>query len=212
MRRIIAHILTSIIAFVILCLQLSKTTSVALLLWFSPQLVAICMIIILLIFNLKNKPVQIKDSLMVFCVALISTNFCVVVSLFGNVLPLHQNVPLINIQAAGAFLNILSMPFYIWALFSLGRGFTILPEANSLSMSGIYKISRHPLYLTYIFWCITQIMIYQTWTILAFSVIQIVLYYFRARCEEEVLVDAFPQYEEYMKRVMWLGARIIAKL
>ncbi|MDR1131005.1 MAG: isoprenylcysteine carboxylmethyltransferase family protein [Oscillospiraceae bacterium] len=207
MKRVIAHVITSVIALVILCLQLSKTASMALFLWFAPNAISVGTIVVLLLLNLKHKPVQIKDTFIVFCAAMLSTNFCVIISLFGNLFPLYQDAPLSNLQATGAFLNMLSMPFYVWAVLSLGRGFTILPEAHRLSARGIYKISRHPIYLTYVFWCITQNMIYQTGSVIVFSVIQIVLYGFRARCEEKVLSDTFPEYDGYLKRVMWLGTR-----
>jgi len=143
MKRIIAHILTSIIALVILFRQLNRTSSIALFLWFAPNMIAICVVIVLLLLNLKNKPVQIKDTFIIFCAAVISTNFCVLISLFGKAFPIYSDVPLPNFQAAGTFINILSMPFYIWAVLSLGRGFTVLPEANILSLNGIYKISGH---------------------------------------------------------------------
>ena len=212
MKRIVAHLLTSIIAIIILCLQLSKTTSAAMLLWYTPNVISVCVVAALLLLNLKNKPKQIKDTFVVFSAAMVSTNFCVIVSLFGNLLPLYQTTPFANIQATGAFLNMLSMPFYLWAIISLGKGLTILPEAHTLSLGGIYKISRHPIYLVYVFWCITQNMIYQTWTVLAFSGIQIALFLYRARCEEKVLADTFPQYKDYIKQVMWLGTRKFVKL
>ncbi|MDR2357388.1 MAG: DUF1295 domain-containing protein [Oscillospiraceae bacterium] len=142
-----------------------------------------------------------------FFIAVVSTNFNVIVAQFGDALPIFSESGQKDLAAAGALLNLLSMPFYICAVLTLGRGFSILPEANILRVRGIFKFSRHPLYLTYMFWAATQILIYQTWSIIIFSAIQISLYVIRAKSEENLLERTFPEYSEYKRSVMWFGRR-----
>ena len=207
MKRAIAHILTAGIALGILYVRLRAAGTIVLLLWYAPNMIAVVSVIALSLLNLRNKPVCADETLPIFFAAVLSTNFCVFISLFGGYYPMYRIAPLAGLQIAGNLLNLLSMPFYLWALFSLGQSFAILPESHTLRMTGVYQISRHPLYLTYMLWCLTQNLIYQTWTVLAFSFIQIALYRFRAKREEQILSDTFPEYSAYQKKVLWLGAR-----
>ncbi len=207
MKRAIAHILTATITLVILCLRLKAATSFVLLMWYTPTIIAQSSVIVLLLVNLKYKPVHSNEKLTVFFAALLSTNFPVLISLLGLLYPQYQAIPISGLQIAGSLLNLLSMPLYSWALLNLGQNLAILPEAYTLRVNGAYRFSRHPLYLIYIFWCVTQCMIFQTWSTLVFSIPQTTLYLFRAKQEEKVLSDVFPEYLEYRKKVMWLGAR-----
>jgi protein-S-isoprenylcysteine O-methyltransferase Ste14 len=177
------------------------------LLWYVPAILSTCVVVVLLLLNLRKKPAKSTESLPIFIVSLISTNFNVIIAQFGNALPIISHEKQIDLVAAGGCANLLSMPFYIFAVLSLGRGLAILPEANVLRMSGVYKFSRHPLYLTYVVWAITQILIYQTWTVIGFSVIQILLLIIRANREETLLEQSFPAYLDYRRKVMWLGIR-----
>jgi len=207
MKRAIAHILASVIALGILFIQMTPFTSVYMCLWYAPNIIASFSVMSLLLLNLKYSPLRSDESLIVFCVALVSTNFSVFISLFGGFLPLYRQAPLISLQIAGSLIYILSTPFYLWATFSLGRSLTILPEAHALRVTGIYRISRHPVYLIHIIWCVAQNLIFQTWAVFLLSLPQVALYWFRARREERVMSETFPEYLEYKKRVMWVGAR-----
>ena len=207
MKRGIAHILTAAIALGLLYFRLKAATNAFLLLWYAPNLVAVSSVILLSLLNLRNRPAHADEGLPVFFAALLSTNFCVLISMFGSLFPMYRSAPLAGLQIAGDLLNLLSMPFYLWALYSLGQAFAILPETHALRTAGVYQISRHPLYLTYTLWCVTQNLIYQTWSVLVFSFIQIALYRFRAGREEKILAETFPEYPDYQKKVMWLGSR-----
>ena len=207
MKRAVAHILTAAIAVCILYVRLKAATNAFLLLWYGPNLIALASVVVLSLLNLRNRPARSDEGLPVFFAAVLSTNFCVLISLFGGLLPMYRIAPQAGLQIAGDLLNLLSMPFYLWALFTLGRSFAILPETHALRTDGVYRISRHPLYLTYIFWGVTQNLIYQTWSVFVFSLVQIALYRFRAGREEKILAEAFPEYLDYRKKVMWLGKR-----
>ena len=206
MKRAIAHILASVIALGVLVSQMTSFKSVYVFLWYAPNIIATLSVITLLLLNLRYTPLRGDESLVVFCAAVVSTNFSVFISSFGGFIPMYRLAPLTGLQVAGSLVYMLSAPFYLWATFSLGRGLTILPEAHTLRVSGVYKISRHPIYLTHIIWCIAQNLIFQTWAVLILSLPQVALYLYRARREERVMSETFPEYLDYMKRVMWLGA------
>ena len=207
MKRTVAHLASALVSLGILTLRLKAAMDSPFLLWYVPNLASSCAIVAFLLLSLRNRPLHADEKPIVFFAALLSTNFVVLVSLFGELFPIYRTAPLVWLRTAGKLLNMLSMPFFLWTLFSLGRGFAILPEAHVLRTDGVYRISRHPLYLTYTFWCATQNMIYQTWSALAFSLIQAALFRYRAQCEEKVLSEAFPEYADYRKRVRWLGTR-----
>ena len=207
MKRIVAHGITAFATFCVLCVRLRASTSLFLLLWHVPSLITQCSVFVLLLLNLRNKPLHVEEKRSVFFAALLSSNFSVFVSLFGGLFPFYGTAPIADLQIAGNIVNLLSMPFYLWALLTLGKGLAVLPEACVLRTGGVYQISRHPLYLTYILWCLTQILIFQTVSVLIFSLCQITLYRFRAIYEEKVLADTFPEYTDYKNKVMWLGAR-----
>ena len=207
MKRAAAHILTAAIAICILSIRLKAAANALLLLWYAPNFIAVASAVVLSLLNLRDKPVRADEKITVFFAAMLSTNFCVLISLFGGFFPMYRMTPLAGLQIAGDLLNLLSMPFYLWALFTLGQAFAILPETHALRTEGVYRISRHPLYLTYIFWGVTQNLIYQTWSVFVFSLVQIALYRFRAGREEKILAEAFPEYLDYRKKVMWLGKR-----
>jgi protein-S-isoprenylcysteine O-methyltransferase Ste14 len=97
------------------------------------------------------------------------------------------------ITTAGAFSCVAALSW-------LGRSFSILPEARKLVTKGPYRFLRHPLYAAEIV-SILGVMLQFSQpqaAILAFAIIagQIA----RMGYEERVLLAAFPEYADYMKR------------
>ncbi|MBS0472180.1 MAG: isoprenylcysteine carboxylmethyltransferase family protein [Proteobacteria bacterium] len=85
----------------------------------------------------------------------------------------------------------------IAVLVSLGRGFSILPEARQFTSSGPYRHIRHPLYLTEIVATIGIAMHYaQPWAALI-ALACVALQFERMRHEEAVMRAAFPDYAGY---------------
>lgn len=88
----------------------------------------------------------------------------------------------------------------LYALYALGRSFSILPEARELRTDGPYGLVRHPVYafeeLT-IFGMMLQHA--QPWSLLLFLV-QFSLQLMRIHFEEQVLSAHFPEYGRYAAR------------
>jgi protein-S-isoprenylcysteine O-methyltransferase Ste14 len=92
---------------------------------------------------------------------------------------------------------ILGHAVVFWALLTLRRSFSIFPEARALIRTGPYALVRHPLYATYV-------LIYAMFLLPRLSVLAVVVTVlgigcelWRARDEEAVLNEAFPDYSEY---------------
>ena len=73
---------------------------------------------------------------------------------------------------------------------------------HSLVTGGIYSIVRHPLYASLIWMFYGASFVYANWIgFLLNTFIFIPMMYYRARQEEALLVDRFPEYEDYQSRV-----------
>ena len=154
-----------------------------------------------LIHSFFQKAKDIDDSNLTTLISVFGTNLSIFVGLFINLQTANPNSDLLFL---GMVLSLAIFPFYFVGLITLGCNLTILPEANSLNMKGIYSISRHPLYLCYIIWYILQNLMCQTWIIVLVSIIQIALQILRAKYEEKILEKNFPQYKEYKETVSFL--------
>ena len=95
----------------------------------------------------------------------------------------------------------LSYALIIWALLTLKRSFSVMPEARRLITHGPYGHIRHPLYagyfVSYICFALPRISI---WAILIGG-IGISCEVWRALREEQLLRSSFPEYDDYARRV-----------
>jgi protein-S-isoprenylcysteine O-methyltransferase Ste14 len=89
----------------------------------------------------------------------------------------------------------------IYCLAVLGRSFSIVAQARKLVTNGPYSIVRHPLYLAEGVTTIGIIIMHWSGAAVALGIVQIALQFWRMSFEEQVLRDAFPEYEEYADRV-----------
>jgi protein-S-isoprenylcysteine O-methyltransferase Ste14 len=83
------------------------------------------------------------------------------------------------------------------ALCSLGRSFAIFPQARHFIKTGVYRWSRHPLYLmetVATFGLALQFV--QPWGLLV-AVLNLGLQFPRMKMEERVMIAAFPGYAAY---------------
>jgi protein-S-isoprenylcysteine O-methyltransferase Ste14 len=82
----------------------------------------------------------------------------------------------------------------------LGKSFSIMPEARNLVTGGPYAYARHPLYAVEMVTLLgTAIQFAQPWaTLLAAGVVA--LQVTRSLFEEQVLAEAYPEYETYRRR------------
>lgn len=208
MKRNIAHMITVLLTSCILVCHVWRVHSLAHLVWYALDISANVIVIFLLLKNLDQAPKKMDQSFAAFMVAVLSTNLSVFVPMIGGYGPYSDIALLKQIAAA---INLATMPWYLFSILSLGKGLTILPEANTLKVTKAYQYSRHPLYLTYIVWKVTQNLVFQSWSVLLISVLQIALIVIRARNEEKVLLDTFCEYAEYKQQVGWLGRRTMKK-
>ena len=63
-------------------------------------------------------------------------------------------------------------PFIIYSLLTLKEKFTILPEAHSLVKTGPYKYFRHPLYLSYIIFLTSSMLMFNSWKVYITGIMQ----------------------------------------
>ncbi|CAN2535935.1 hypothetical+protein [Methylocapsa aurea] len=88
----------------------------------------------------------------------------------------------------------------IAGIISLGRCFSILPQARALVTNGPYRLVRHPLYAGEILALIGIMFRYQQPTALFLTLLSIAAQLPRMYFEERVLEEAFPSYRDYAKR------------
>lgn len=169
-----------------------------------PYIVSYSAVFILLLITFFKKPKDIDESFLAFILSLLGTNFAIIIVLFGGYFPIAANLNQ-SVALFGKILQMITIPAYLIAIFSLGKSFAILPEAHEIKLKGLYKYFRHPVYLIYIFWFIIQNLFFQTYSMIFLSIIQIIIVILRAKYEEKVLLKNFKEYKKYIKNVGWLG-------
>lgn len=100
---------------------------------------------------------------------------------------------------AGVFL-IGGMGYAIWALSTLGRCLSMMPEVRGLVTSGPYARVRHPLYLGEMIATLGVLIPILSPRNVAIFVVFCGLQLWRSRYEEAALSSAFPEYAEYRRR------------
>ncbi len=112
-------------------------------------------------------------------------------------LPRGPELPALDV--ASAVILVFSEVLMLYTLLTLGRSFSLIPQARKLVTSGPYAIVRHPLYLVEEA-AITGVLLQYTWfAALPFLVLHISVQIRRIQLEEEVLRRTFPQYATYAR-------------
>ena len=124
-------------------------------------------------------------------------------------LPLEQT-PEIHAAtlAAGALLYFPGLTIVLWGRLALGKMYFVstsqgaqLFAGHELVTSGPYAVVRHPMYLGLILAALGGLLIYQTWTMVVFSLLAPFVL-LRTRREESVLAVTFgKQWQDYCSRV-----------
>jgi protein-S-isoprenylcysteine O-methyltransferase Ste14 len=86
----------------------------------------------------------------------------------------------------------------------LGMNRTPFPEpkpGSQLVTTGIYARVRHPLYASVIALGFGWALLWRSGPVLALAGAQAVFFYAKARCEERLLRERFPEYASYARRV-----------
>jgi len=84
-------------------------------------------------------------------------------------------------------------------LLTLRKAFTIMSEARVLVRRGIFSLVRHPLYTGQAVTFFGYLMFHLYWYTFVFYILFILGQYYRARIEENKLMNAFPEYASYMQ-------------
>lgn len=177
------------------------------LLWALPVIIVSLLDIYFLTRSLLRAPKNIDTRFSTFIISLGATfGFSLVAVLIADselVLPYIQ-----VIKQVGRFFSLMPYPFVLWSLLCLKDCLTVVPEAHSVIAHGIYKYSRHPLYVCYIVWAIANVMMFPKISMLMASIAQILFLLVRLRREENLLLETFPEYQKYYKSTGLLGNNI----
>lgn len=109
------------------------------------------------------------------------------------------------IRRLGTGLLLLGVLVLAWGVRSLGRSLTPgtepLPDAE-LVTGGAYNYVRHPIYAGLVLALAGYTLAWSNWTLaLVFGFIALKYFQAKAAVEEEWLVERFPGYKSYMRRV-----------
>lgn len=96
----------------------------------------------------------------------------------------------------------------IYVVVHLGGSFSFMAEARLPVMHGPYAIVRHPLYLAEEVGLASAVVTHLSHWAVALFVTQVLFQYLRARNEEHVLAQTFPEYAAYMKHTPMLMPRL----
>ena len=101
---------------------------------------------------------------------------------------------------AGEIIAVLGCAFLVRSAASLGRSFSVLPEARSLVTDGPYRYIRHPVYLGEITAFAGLVVASATPRNVLCAGLFGVAQATRMRLEEKALTSAFPEYADYAAR------------
>ncbi len=111
--------------------------------------------------------------------------------------PAQPSLPLLILSDA---LLIVGFTASVAIVSRLGKAFSIMPEARVLVTSGAYGRVRHPLYVAEIIGLTGYAILFrQPWALLLLALV-IALQVARSHFEEQVLAEAFPEYDAYRAR------------
>jgi protein-S-isoprenylcysteine O-methyltransferase Ste14 len=111
--------------------------------------------------------------------------------------PAHVPVAVLVLSTA---LIVGGTAFAIGALLHLGRSFSLVAEARNLITSGPYAVVRHPLYLGEEIAIVGMALQFISPLTGLLLLLQIACQIYRMGREEEVLTEAFPDYQAYKAR------------
>lgn len=106
------------------------------------------------------------------------------------------------VQLLGLLIMLIGVSGYIVSIFYLKQNWAIsaaIKEGHILVRDGPYKIVRHPMYLFMILVVLGSGLLISNYFIILYTPIAVILYYLRSKKEEEMLKNAFLDYEQYAK-------------
>jgi protein-S-isoprenylcysteine O-methyltransferase Ste14 len=150
--------------------------------------------VLVVMFAVRRVPQRTAPGFLPRCAAVAGTFLGVGILL----LPPHELSPALYLVSL--LLMIGGTVFALCAVLALGRSISILPEARRLVTSGPYALVRHPVYLGEIVVMAGIALQYlSVWAVLLVA-LQFAFQLARMKYEERVLLQAFPDYADYMAR------------
>ncbi len=86
-----------------------------------------------------------------------------------------------------------------WSVWTLGRSFSLLPQARALVTSGPYRFVRHPIYLGGLLITLGEVWLRFSPLVVGLNIVFVAAQIVRLRYEEELLGKTFPEYAEYRR-------------
>ena len=153
-----------------------------------------------------HKPKEIDNRLSTFFISVASVMGFAMVLVFADY-PVLELPYLEFLKRIGIALNLLPYPLIIWALLCLRDCLTVLPEAHKVIAHGIYEYSRHPLYVCYMMWAVSYMLLYPSIPIILSMVAVIGSLLIRIKREEALLLKTFPEYRDYYESTGLIGRK-----
>lgn len=119
-------------------------------------------------------------------------------SLAIALLPARELSTAMNIVSTSLIVG--GIGFALYALLTLGRSLSMLPEARRLVTSGPYNVIRHPLYLGEAIALVGVTLQYLSPWAVGLLALQCIFQLERMKNEEAVLSNTFPDYRDYAAR------------
>ncbi len=149
--------------------------------------------LVIFIYFLRSRPILTSRSYV--------TNFIAGVASFGPFFTLLflGKPPLVTygMLLLSDFVIAFGMVLSIYSIYSLGRSFSIIPQARKLVQSGPYRLVRHPIYLGELISIFGVIWAGLTIPRITLYVVLVICQLYRAVQEEKLLASVFPEYKEY---------------
>jgi protein-S-isoprenylcysteine O-methyltransferase Ste14 len=109
-----------------------------------------------------------------------------------------------EVSAVAATIAVVAFAILVISAVNLGKSLTANPvplETAKLKTSGLYSVVRHPIYFAVILLAAATVVQSKSWIHLFLGIALFVLFEFKARFEESLLFQRYPEYAAYAARV-----------
>jgi protein-S-isoprenylcysteine O-methyltransferase Ste14 len=125
-----------------------------------------------------------------------------ILSFFSGLFFVKTSISEMGIVNIAEIINFFAILSGIAALLSLGRSFGIVPAVRKVRTGGLYRIVRHPMFVSDMLFKIPLVLKYLTLYNLIVLAISVALYILRASYEEEILIKK-DEYRQYVHKVKY---------
>jgi protein-S-isoprenylcysteine O-methyltransferase Ste14 len=144
---------------------------------------------------LRPRPVTTDESFLSVLVAIFTSFYPFIYALLDT--PVQSS----NEQDLVFTIQFLAAALLLASIGSLGRNFSVIPQLRSISKSGPYQLIRHPIYTSYLLYDSTLCIPMSSTTFWLFWMIEVMLFFLRAKLEERHLLKNSVEYNSYCNRV-----------